>query len=429
MAAINTKLLSDGTPRYRVIWREGGRTGKPQTVTLDDLRQAETFKALVDAHRNLMPPASSLRDAGFGFLLAPEPAAPTAPSFVHYALSYVDLTRASADTRAGYRRLIRRDLEPYWRDTPLTVEHVTRGRLRDWQQWMTAAKDAPYETALGHTIPGRGLAAKSVRNTRGSVVEPPLKHACRPGENGEPPLLPYNPCDDALPAPAGRSVPRRIIESSSDAELLLTCAYEFDPDSGDLIAAMLGTGMRWGEVTGLPPTAVYPEALKLEIIQVAVRNRACDPRLPALYLRPEPKTPAGFRTLPLVQGLGEMFARRIDASAVRRQRRSRRPVENVVFPACDGGLLGSQNWRRDKWVPILAMARARGLKHDVTPHGLRKSVLTLLAELNVDPVTLKQFAGHSRHQTTLDLYTQVTGRGFPTVRTAIDGFLGSVPAA
>lgn len=416
MASIDKRELAGGVTRYRVQWREGDKRPK---VSFEYEECAKRFKDLVNAHRNTTPPRQTLIDAGFGYLLKDDGPSDV-PTFVAYAYTHIELTRASDDTKADYRSYVRLDLEPFFWDSLIT--EITRSRLREWQDWM-ARKPDPEKG-----IDGRGLSDKSIRNVRGTVVDPVLNRAMLRGENGEPALLEYNPLD-GLSAPAGKSVRRQIIADAEQALILIQAAYEHDVDAADLIVTDIATGMRWGEISGLPPWAVDVEEGYLDIVQVAARNTARRPGVPYLYIREEPKTEAGFRRIPFGTSVGAILARRIAALPTRRVRKSKRPRLDLVFASTSGGIIGNQNFRRNHWLPILGLAQERGLVQQITPHGLRKSLITLLAESKVDPVTLKGVAGHADHRTTLQLYTEPTGRGYKDVRTAVDSLLGNALGA
>ncbi|WP_242624326.1 hypothetical protein [Micromonospora kangleipakensis] len=136
-----------------------------------------------------------------------------------------------------YRERLEKHVFPRLGERP--IAEITRREMREWQQ---DPRDA-------------GLSAKTIANIRGESVVPIFKAACRPGEDEEPAVRTYNPTD-GLPLPEGPRAERDILESPAEATLFLAAAYEVDPEAADLLLCKLSTGLRWGEVSALPPRAV-----------------------------------------------------------------------------------------------------------------------------------------------------------------------------
>jgi integrase len=409
MASIERYVRRDGATSFRVKWREGGREGFPQTFTFDTLDLAENFKTLVELPpRNVLPDRAQLAAHGFGWLLPAEPAMAvpeTDITLVQFAYDYCDrLIKPNPQTVNDYRSYVRLHLEPFFKQMRLV--DVTRADLRRWQQiFMLGPKLDADKRPTGN----QELSAKMIRNVRGGVLSPMFKKAMLRGERGEPAILDYNPLD-GLEAPERVPFRRQILESPEEAQIFISAAYETDPEAADLIVTQLACAMRWGEVAGLPPAAVFPDRGLLEIWQVAVRDKQGPPER-RWFLRPEPKTEAGYRRFPVTTAIGQLLGRRAATG------------RDLIFTNPAGGLWHYHKFHRHRWTPILALAQSRGLSKHLTTHGLRKSLATLLAEANTDPVTLAEAMGHKRAQTTLDLYTHATGKGYPAMREVVAGFL------
>jgi site-specific recombinase XerD len=83
----------------------------------------------------------------------------------------------------------------------------------------------------------------------------------------------------------------------------------------------------------------------------------------------------------------------------------------------------------DRWMKIRDMARENGLPRRMTMHGLRHSMLTLLATEGVDLAALREMAGHKSITTTFDVYVHSTRKHHEPVRQIVGDFLGGMNAA
>ncbi|MEV5768826.1 tyrosine-type recombinase/integrase [Micromonospora sp. NPDC052213] len=71
------------------------------------------------------------------------------------------------------------------------------------------------------------------------------------------------------------------------------------------------------------------------------------------------------------------------------------------------------HWRYEdfyegRWVKIRDLAQEKGLPRRMTMHGLRYSLLTLLATEGVDLAALRTMAGHASVTTTMNVYVHTT---------------------
>jgi integrase len=411
MASTEKHTRTDGVTTYRVKWREGGRNGRPQTFTFDGPKAAERFKDLVTGNGNRLPTPAALREAGFGFL--PEAADPVVEpariTLVECVNAYLGERRtirgAGKETRGDYESYRRLYVEPFFGQ--MAIVDVHRRQLDDWQHWMTSEK---------------GLSRKTVANVRGSILNPVLQRAMMRGDDGEPALRDYNPLVGLpLPDRSGVRFERPMLESAAEAEILLAAALAVDEDAHDLLLCQLGLGLRWGEVAALPPWAVSvePDTFKgvAHVEQVAVRRRAAAPGVPAWYIRQFPKTPAGFRRFPFGARIGRMLHRRLATAG------------ELVFTNTAGKLWYYATFHDNRWKPIMKLAKANGLPHDISTHGLRKSLISVLYESNVDPVTVAEVSGHEDPSTGLKFYTKATDRNHDAIRAAAARLLGDDHAA
>ncbi|MFI2650707.1 tyrosine-type recombinase/integrase [Micromonospora fulviviridis] len=399
MAQIEKRQCEGGkVTRWRVKWRIGG-TGKWDGQQFDYQVDAKRFKALVDAAGNHRPTPEQLAEHGFAHLVpagvdapAPEPVEGVL-TFRAYAEEWLGtLVKPHPETVRKYRERLEKHVFPRLGDRP--IAEITRREMREWQQDL---RDA-------------GLSAKTIANIRGESVVPIFKAACRPGEDGEPALRTANPMD-GLPLPEGPRAERDILESPDEARLFLEAAYQVDPEAADLLLCKLSTGLRWGEVSALPPRAVNVARGTVSIVQVLRKvNRRW-------MVEPKPKTKQGYREVPLTTAVARMVAERCAAA-------SREPGRQFVFVAPRGNHWRYEDFYEGRWVKIRDLAREKGLPRRMTMHGLRHSLLMLLATEGVDLAALRTMAGHASVTTTMNVYVHATRRHHEPVRQIVGGFLG-----
>ncbi|MET8352698.1 tyrosine-type recombinase/integrase [Micromonospora sp. NPDC005206] len=393
MAQVEKRQTKDGkSTRWRVKWRDGGRRdGEWDGETFDYQADAKRFKALVDACGNRRPSPDQLVDHGFGYLVpgpAPAPAEPpTKTTFREYALAWLDtLVKPSAETKRKYRERLEKHVFPTLGDLP--VDGITRRVMREWQTALLAS----------------GLSRKTIANIRGESVYPIFRASCLPGEDEEPPLRSYNPLD-GLALPEGHKYVPDILETPEDASILLTAAYEVDPEAADLLLTKLATGLRWGEVAALPPRAVRAHLGTVEVQQVLRKvNRRW-------VVEPKPKTKQGYRQVPVHPLVMEIVRRRAAAG------------NEFLFVAPRGNHWRYEDFYDWRWVKIRTLAESRGLRGHMTMHGLRHSLLTLLANQGLELAGLTHLAGHAQVSTTMDVYVHSTTAHHEPVRRIVGGFL------
>ena len=341
MATVEKRPSEDGKKiRWRVKWRTGG-SGKWASQQFDYQVDAKRFKALVEANSHRVPAPEQLVEHGFGHLVpsgvtpAPQPAEEKL-TFRAYAEEWLgQLVKPHPETVRKYRERLEKHVYPRIGDRP--IAEITRREMREWQQGL---RDG-------------GLSAKTIANIQGETVVPILKAACRPGEDGEPAVRTSNPMD-GLPLPEGTRAERDILESPDEARLFLEAAYAVDPEAADLLLCKLSTGLRWGEVSALPPRAVSVARGTLSIVQVLRKvNRRW-------VVEPKPKTKQGYREVPLTAEVLRMVAERVA-----------KPGREFVFVAPRGNHWRYEDFYTDRWVKIRDLAREKGLPRRMTMHGLR----------------------------------------------------------
>ena len=210
--------------------------------------------------------------------------------------------------------------------------------------------------------------------------------------------------------------PRREIQtlSSEQARAFLDAA------SGDRLEALyvvaLTTGMRQGELLGLPWSAVDLERGTVQVRGSLQRTR--DNR-PAIV---EPKTPSSRRQVMLTR----------TATAALRRHRTRQLEErlrlgpawnesDLVFTSEIGTPLSATNLVRRSFRRLLERAGLPRIRF----HDLRHTAATLLLGEGQHPKLVADMLGHSRISTTLDLYSHTTPAMHREAAEVLDALLGS----
>lgn len=400
MAWIETRTTKNKISRYRVKWRTGGtRLGEQDSETFDAFADAKRFKALIEVHGHHRPPTEILVAQGFAWLVPVGAASATqlpvaeaiAPvMFEPYALEFVArLVKPNPETKRKYVERLRVHVFPAIGDRP--VAEITRREMRIWQEGLLA----------------KGLSSKTIQNIRGETVSPIFEASCLAGEDDEPPLRTYNPLK-GLKLPERNRPEREIVEDQKEAALVIEAAYEVDPSAADLLLMLLATGMRWGEVAGLPVRAVNLDRGTVSIVQVLRKENF------RWKVVPRPKTKDGYREIPVPPQVMKVIELRCGG----------KDRDAFVFTAPKGNHWRYEVFYDDRWTKIRGLARSKGLRKTMTMYGLRHSLLTWLASEGVDLMTLRTIAGHKRVSTTFDIYVHSTRRHHPRVKEAVSGLVG-----
>lgn len=238
-------------------------------------------------------------------------------------------------------------------------------------------------------------------------------------------LLVRSPCRKIqLPKPDPRE-PRALTAAEAGQLLTAIAATEWAPSAHPLVLTLLGTGLRWGEATGLrrgrlqllgrPPTLTVAEALH------EVRGH--------LSFEP-PKTTAARRVLPLPPVVVDALAAHLPPNGA---------AGAVVFRGPRGGLLRTSNWREDLWVPALKASNvfpepwpvdADG--HEISPlhvHDLRHTAISWLASAGVPEHVRRAWAGHTGAAGVHSRYVHLLPGDADQVLAVLQERLGSAGAA
>jgi integrase len=242
-----------------------------------------------------------------------------------------------------------------------------------------------------HTHHGPG-AAKSTRSVLSGILGLTVRHG----------LLTTNPVRDATARRTARTArgPRALTvdEARLLQERLAADAAAARQDLPDLVAFLLGTGLRIGEACAVRPSAVDLAAATLTVTGTVVRERGR-----GLLIQDVPKTTAGRRTITLPPRTVELLRHRLTAPTTTDD-------DPVIFPSPQGRLRDPSNTSGD-----LRTALDRAGFPWATSHTFRKTVATRLDEAGLSARQIADHLGHSRPSLTQDVYL---GRGTASPRTA-----------
>jgi integrase len=203
--------------------------------------------------------------------------------------------------------------------------------------------------------------------------------------------LDRNPVRDVGPMSNGPKKAPRSLSLIAARQLRAYLTYDdraVARDLIDVVAMMLGTGLRIGEVSALRWTD-----LDLDRATVAVRGTVV--RLVGVGLMVKPtKSETGTRTLALPSWCVEMLRARCDRSP-----KGLKPDVTPVFPAPQGGLRDPSNTQQD-----LREAFDFAGEGWLTSHGLRKTTATLLDESGLSARAIADQLGHAHPSLTQDRY-------------------------
>jgi integrase len=170
-----------------------------------------------------------------------------------------------------------------------------------------------------------------------------------------------------------------------------------DDENRLFVRLMLEAGLRWQEAAGLHVFRVDLMRKVVTVQEVVERGR---------LVKPEPKSKAGQRVVPLTDELVVALSRHL----------SDRPRDGLVFPAPDGGPLDYSNWLKRVWAP--AVAAAKLADPQPTPHDCRHSYGSWLAEQGVPPHEIRDLMGHSSLRAT-ERYVHASEKRMQRARDAL----------
>ncbi|WP_172386294.1 hypothetical protein [Streptomyces sp. MNP-20] len=243
MASIKTYKRQSGAVTYRVVWRHGGsRSGDWQAEIFDDGETAKRFRDLVNGHGQQWPPGWV---KGEGFVEPDEPECPADQLFPAYAhKSIALLADISGHTRTNYQKFIENHMTPWFRDLAVSdhANKITRDHVSQWINNPKEGRPGP------HHEPGtvrRAYAPKTIANLHGLLFS-----ILQTAVTADPPLRDSNPCAHTRLPKGDEAEDEEVFLEPEEYALLRAHLKE---DAVDLVDALVGSGLRWGEATAFQP--------------------------------------------------------------------------------------------------------------------------------------------------------------------------------
>lgn len=196
-----------------------------------------------------------------------------------------------------------------------------------------------------------------------------------------------------VPLPKGEKGTHREI-TSFERDLIHKAEHRMQP----AVMTMLYAGLRRGEVMALnvPRDVDFKE--KTITVREAVRFDSAGK--PVIV---KPKTRAGIRTVPLLDGLSEVLHNIRDMVCVSADGQMmtesawERAWESYLYTLGELANGCSKRWAKKSWKPV-----------SIRPHDLRHSYCTMLYDAGVDLKTAMLWMGHADQTMTLRIYTHLT---------------------
>lgn len=292
--------------------------------------------------------------------------------------------RYKPNTIRSYERVVRVYIDPS-RVSGMKVPEIRR---RDLQE-------------LADELLGSGLSASTVSN----IFNPVQAFYRRAVDRDE---LTYNP-SERIDLPNGASKRPKRIASAEEAAALLAALHEEDRP---IWATAFYAGLRRGELQALRACDIDFEA------NVIAVERGWDQVEGVI----EPKSLAGRRTIPLLAILRDYLNGSLESSG--------RSGEDLVFGrTTERAFYASTIDHRAKRAWKLANECAEearegeGRLKPITLHECRHTFASLLIDAGANPKAIQQFMGHSKIQTTFDVYGHLLPGSHDEVRQRMDAYL------
>jgi len=183
----------------------------------------------------------------------------------------------------------------------------------------------------------------------------------------------------------------------------------------------LTTGLRRGEILGIPRDKFNLYKEEIEIVQTLKRKKL-DGETKSQLIFSSPKTKKSKRNIPLLPVVIKEIKK---FQAIQRQEKiffgPKYQDSGLLFTSELGTPIEPRNLNR-KHYSILQKA---GLKH-IRVHDLRHTVATLLLDDGVNPSNVSDILGHTKTSTTLDIYGHSSSIGKERAIARLGNLLKSV---
>jgi integrase len=226
-------------------------------------------------------------------------------------------------------------------------------------------------------------------------------------------IIPFNPALE-LRTGWGGSVRRRVIIPSIPQVLRLAQALDtFKPPLGDVATVLAFTGLRWEEAVAVPIVNVNLDAQSMWIDRTASESGG------RRDIRNDLKTRAAERTVMIPDIAMPAVRRLVERGAPGREQSEGRLYERLIN-GDRGGYLGYATWRK-----YLKLAHGYTAAHpdgivNYTAHELRHVCASLLIASGASDVQVAHQMGHSKIETTKNIYGHLFAQDRATILDAMN---------
>lgn len=226
-------------------------------------------------------------------------------------------------------------------------------------------------------------------------------------------IIPSNPALELRTGWGGVSRRRILIPSIPQVMRLAAALDHFKPGLGDVAIVLAFTGMRWEEAVAVPIGNVDLDGQWITIDRTASESGG------RRDVRDHTKTPAAVRVVAIADVAMPAVRRLADRHAAGRERSEGRLYSRLINGE-RGGYLGYAMWRR-----YLALAHGYTASHPdgmvrYTAHELRHVCASLLIASGASDVQVANQMGHSKIETTKNIYGHLFAQDRMSILNAIN---------
>ena len=149
-----------------------------------------------------------------------------------------------------------------------------------------------------------------------------------------------------------------------------------------ILYLFIGTGLRSSELFGLAVDDIDTDKLTVKVNKQCIRGR----------IKHKTKTDKSNRTIYIFPDLADVMREYIKTVK-----------GTILFPNQTGGYIDGNNFHRRTWCKILELA---GIDYRVRLHDLRGSYIDMVLSRGLSPKFAQNQVGHSKTETTLNVYAQ-----------------------
>ena len=270
--------------------------------------------------------------------------------------------------------------------TSYTMRSHLHGVLEDLSEQKTSDLTPLMLQAYIDDLARRQYAYKTIQS-RLSVIHMVLGREVRYGR------IPADPTN-GLSVP--KTAPRRTRGLPMDVDIDQIKKHATDGDFGLLFALLMYTGLRRGEALALRYEDIDREQRIIRVHSHVVNVAG------AAIEEDGAKTPAGVRTVPLLDPLAALLPKK---------------KRGLLFPGPDGGVMQPNDYAS----AYKRYSAATGIT--CTAHQLRHYFCTIAYDAGVEPRDLMEIMGHSSIQITLDIYTKIRASRQKATADRLNAFL------